>query len=325
MHTRILPLLILTFFTTAALADSPPLTKLSVDEMRTSIDKDPAAAIPKIGTWVNSLRAAKLYAEAADIAERGIKLKPGGNAFVVPLQSAQIHSLLDAGKLDDALAAISKYGFDASGRAGEFIAMLMAAKHPREAADLAQKIVLLTPQDLATVEGYQKLRIRALLEAGQAKEALANAKGLYNVSSMLGTTDAILSLTECLAAAYPEDKTMLGRFKAQQQAGATTQPSSQPTDAGASVMASIEVDPKPYEEALQKRRGEDFNTLLARGNLLLLADKAREARPLFERAYALSADNQLPQASEAIARLMKAEDGTIGRANAWVLSIRPKR
>lgn len=30
------------------------------------------------------------------------------------------------------------------------------------------------------------------------------------------------------------------------------------------------------------------------------------------------------EASESIARCMRAQDGTIGRANAWVLSIRPK-
>ena len=59
------------------------------------------------------------------------------------------------------------------------------------------------------------------------------------------------------------------------------------------------------------------------GNLLLLADRASDAQPLFERAYSVAKTNVVAQASENVARCMRAEDGTIGRANNWVLSIRP--
>jgi hypothetical protein len=40
--------------------------------------------------------------------------------------------------------------------------------------------------------------------------------------------------------------------------------------------------------------------------------------------YAL-AGADLVEASESLARCLKAEDGTIGRANAYVMSLRPKR
>jgi hypothetical protein len=59
------------------------------------------------------------------------------------------------------------------------------------------------------------------------------------------------------------------------------------------------------------------------GDLLLLADRPKEARAAFEKAYTLASDKDLATASESIARCMRAEDGSIGRANAWVLSICP--
>ena len=53
-------------------------------------------------------------------------------------------------------------------------------------------------------------------------------------------------------------------------------------------------------------------------------DERYKARDAFERAYAISADKELPAATESLARAMKAKDGTVGRANAWILSLRPK-
>jgi hypothetical protein len=44
---------------------------------------------------------------------------------------------------------------------------------------------------------------------------------------------------------------------------------------------------------------------------------------VFEHAYILATGADLRIATESIARCIKAEDGTIGRANAWVLPIRP--
>jgi predicted RNA polymerase sigma factor len=71
--------------------------------------------------------------------------------------------------------------------------------------------------------------------------------------------------------------------------------------------------------------GEDFISLTARGNLLLICGRTDEARSVFERAYALAPDAQLPAATESIARCMKAQDGSIGHANAWILSLHPPR
>ncbi len=171
---------------------------------------------------------------------------------------------------------------------------------------------------------------KSLLASGKAKEALPDAKSLYNVCSMANTSNAILLLAECLGAANPEDKGIVDRLKVEQLAGAelpSTQPSTKPADAGdkqQKVMDSIQIDSAPYDAAIKQITGEDYASLLKRGNLLLLIDRAKEAKPLFERAYSLCADAQLTQASESIARQIKAENHAIGRANAWVLSIRPK-
>jgi hypothetical protein len=59
------------------------------------------------------------------------------------------------------------------------------------------------------------------------------------------------------------------------------------------------------------------------GNLLLLSDKPKEANKAFEAAYRISPEKQLAAATEALARAMRAEDGNVERANAWVLSLRP--
>lgn len=56
-----------------------------------------------------------------------------------------------------------------------------------------------------------------------------------------------------------------------------------------------------------------------------MADKPKDAKGAFERAYAVAPDKQLAQATENIARAMKAEDGTIGRANSWILSLKPAK
>ena len=143
----------------------------------------------------------------------------------------------------------------------------------------------------------------------------------------------MLLLTECLRSAQGEEAA--DRFREQQIAGAnpppsTTQPSAAGSKEGAgarvqsSVLAAIRLDPKPYQEAMAHLIKEDYASWMGRGNLLLLADQPKEARAAFERAYALAPEKDLALAAESLAKCLKAEDGTIGRANAWVLSIRPQ-
>ena len=208
-----------------------------------------------------------------------------------------------------------------------FLRPMMANKQYAEVAELIMEGILACPGETRSVEQVLLIRIKALIALGKAEEALVNSKSLFNVATMGGTSEAILAVAECLNAARADDPQLFNRFREEQIAGSKapeTQPATRPAGAKLSVLAGIKVDPAPYNQALKKITAEDASGLMARGNLLLLADRVKEARVVFERLYSL-AGSDINEASEAIARLIKAEDGTIGRANAWVLSIRPKK
>ncbi len=81
------------------------------------------------------------------------------------------------------------------------------------------------------------------------------------------------------------------------------------------------MDGGPYEGALKDVLDDDFDSQMRRGNLLLLMDRPKEAKAAFERAAMLAADKQASTAAEGVARSIKAEDGTIGRANAYVQGV----
>ena len=54
------------------------------------------------------------------------------------------------------------------------------------------------------------------------------------------------------------------------------------------------------------------------------AGRIPEAREVFEKVYRIAPAGEVNYASEAIAKVIKAEDGCIGRANQFVAVIRPK-
>ncbi len=210
---------------------------------------------------------------------------------------------------------------------GHFIRSLQANQMNQEITDLALEGILAQTAQTREIESLLKLRIDALIALGKAEQALAESKSLFNVASMVGTAEAILTVAQCINAARPTDVAMFNRFREEQMAGADVMGAAQPATMPiqrSTVLDSIKVDPKVFNEAMAKVTGEDAQSLMARGNLLLLADRVKEARPVFERLYSLS-NSDLTEASEALARLMKAEDGTIGRANLWIATIRPKK
>ncbi len=223
---------------------------------------------------------------------------------------------------------------------------LLDARQYDDVMDLANKGIVATAGEAASVEFLLQSRIRAELSNGKAQQALLDAKSLYNVSTMLAMPQTMLLIAECLNAAHPEDPSYVERFRAQQMAGAvfdgvivvaqgsegaapTTRPAprsaTQETDRGPSVLSSIKAENHAYDEAIAKLTAEDFLTLTAKGNLLLLEDRVKDAKGVFDRAYGVATEGNVVTASESIARCMKAEDGAVGRANAWVLSIRPNR
>lgn len=90
----------------------------------------------------------------------------------------------------------------------------------------------------------------------------------------------------------------------------------------ANVMARLKIPPDPYLARAAHVTGEDFYSLLSRGNLYLLANRPQLAVAVFTRAYELANGWEILQAEESIARTVKAWTKTIGPANRWVYYVR---
>ncbi len=205
---------------------------------------------------------------------------------------------------------------------------LLSQKRLDEVEELASAAIASQPTSLPLVENCQKLRVRACLVAGKPKDALALAKGLYNVCAMANTAQAIDVICECLYDVNKDNDpaAVVKNYKLQQIHGAApVENTAAATPTEKSMLADVKVDAKVYEKAIEtcELNADGFAGLIGKGNLYLLADQPKEAKKAFEKAYTLAADKNLGPASEAVARAMRAEDGTVGRANAWILALRP--
>jgi hypothetical protein len=175
------------------------------------------------------------------------------------------------------------------------------------------------------VEQLQEYRIEALLALGRHDDALANAKVLYNVASMKGTARAMTVFCQCLELARPDDKGIIDRFKAEQIAGAKQTLVAQPRQPG-TVLGSIRLsiaDSRLYEDRIAKNRqasADDMSWRSGLGNSLLLEDRPDEGLQVMEElCQATTKGENLKQAIENVARAIKAQDGAIGRANAYIV------
>jgi hypothetical protein len=193
-----------------------------------------------------------------------------------------------------------------------------------ETEDFAVAVINARPVDIRLIENCQQARIRAKLLANKPQEALPLARSLYNVCFMGDTSKAIDLIAECLydINAADDPAGAVRKFKLQQIHGAAT---TQPSNPDENILSQIKLDPKPYQPGLARIELVDstWEAAMGKGNLLLLAGKTPEAAKVFDKAYALASDGNLAAATEAVARAMRAEDGTVGRANAWILSLRP--
>ncbi len=196
---------------------------------------------------------------------------------------------------------------------------LMRGRHYNLAARLELQTICNFPGNLWVLQGAMDLRVRALLRANHPRQALSAARGLLNICSMRMTQHALLLVGQCLNAAFPQDPQMVENFMDQQVAGAV------PVAPGGKaqrcmVLESIPLHGRPFASTLRDLQPfADYQSLLARGNLLLLSGKAAEAMGLFRLMANQYGDGRT--ANECMARALKAEDGTVGRANGFVLSL----
>lgn len=196
-----------------------------------------------------------------------------------------------------------------------------------DVAVYTQSIIENLPRETNLIVELQIFRARALLYQGAWDRALISAKGMYNVAPLDRMDEALALMLECLKNARDNDPDIIERFKIEQIRGAAAQSVSAPATNQSSVLLSIQppkIIAERYQKAIARIKGEGYRALVSRGNLLLLADRVPEARKCFERAYQIAEEKNLLEATESLARVMKAEDGATGRATAWLAEQRTK-
>jgi hypothetical protein len=197
---------------------------------------------------------------------------------------------------------------------------LFDSGHYDEVADFTLLCIQKQPGQLDRVYYALTLRAKALSKLGKHEEALAAAKSLYNWCLVKDTPKAIDIIADCLTAAYPNDPGKAKRFKLQQLAGGSDQPST--LDLGPSIFAEIKVDPKVYEsDALTREKGEWKRFVQA--SVLLLQDQPAKAREIFEPLRKSTNPKVSTESTDAVGRCIKAEQGRLAEANAFVKSVQP--
>jgi hypothetical protein len=206
-------------------------------------------------------------------------------------------------------------------------ALVDVGRHP-EAIALCEAGIRRLPNATTHVEAFQRHRVKCLLALGRSEEALGHAKLYYNVCTMRSAADAMTLIVDCLRAARPDRPELVRRFMEEQVAGSTVTRDA-PAAGRTSVLEGIEIPAdarKEYSARADARLNAPPGELAGRltlGNYLLLADRCAEAREVFAESYPLiDGGYWFKDATEAVARALKAEDGAIGRANAWVLAQR---
>lgn len=242
--------------------------------------------------------------------------RPGLIAELSSADPAQVKKAID--EIDDwAKGAVAS-------RRADIFEMLVDTKHYDEAEDRAVKNILKTLANNWAIEHLQKMRVKSFLKQGKNTEALSAAKVYYNVCRFAETKDAISLVGLCLAAVHPDDKTIARRFKEQQVAAASaTQPAEGVEE---SILASISTEPSPFDAAnVDGMVPTGYISYEAKGNLLLLVGRATDAKEAFDRAYDIASDQQIMGATENVARAIRAANGSVGPANAYLISVQQKK
>ena len=176
------------------------------------------------------------------------------------------------------------------------------------------------PSRTALVIMLQTDRTRALLLVGREKAALRNAKMLFNVVPSTQVAQAATLVYRCLLAQKSDGAELASEFRREQIAGAKPpRPGQAPKTCD--VLAGITVHGKAYEDDVRRQVGVGTHALVARGELWLLADHPNKALKCFKAAYDIATPRALAMVCGRIAAAMRAKDGTIGAANAWLKSL----
>jgi tetratricopeptide (TPR) repeat protein len=193
---------------------------------------------------------------------------------------------------------------------------------------LKQGIFRMAQERTYHASGLQRMRAECLLALGRPQEALSHAKLYFNMCVMVETEQAVRLLMVCLRAAHPGDEKIIEQFKAEQIAGADlthAPPSKEAVEK--TVLGRIPLpkeDDADLEREIAARRNAGAGNTRARmelGNFLLMAGKYDEAREVWEETLERGLpSNQVANFLECVAMAIRAQDGMIGRANAYIMA-----
>jgi hypothetical protein len=203
----------------------------------------------------------------------------------------------------------------------DWLPALMDAGRYQDVADLALA-GLLNRTDVTTVASLLELRSRAFLALDKGPQAMEAAKSYYNVCRLSDTQAAIGLVGLCLAKCHPDDDGIALRFR-QEQAGASSPSGPSTQSSERPMLKSVAIDSSPYAQAIKRwSTRTKFSDRAGYANLLLAADNAPDAEKVFRQLAALAAtQDEANLAAEGIARSLRAEDGNLARANAWLASL----
>jgi tetratricopeptide (TPR) repeat protein len=229
---------------------------------------------------------------------------------------------------------------DPAGAARQFAARwataLLNAHRYQELADCGQTIALVVPKeplDMNAMETVLRTRALALVRLRKGPEALVAAKSYYNFVRLKNTPEAVDLVIQALSIS-PDTVGLVPAFR-QEQTSATAATTKQSDAHLSRILKSISIDAAPYQSVVDSLTQEAkelhglpyYRTLIARGNRLLMADRADEAFTYFKEAYRMCRqyypryfkEAQLAAAAESVARALRAQDGTVARANAFLI------
>jgi hypothetical protein len=192
---------------------------------------------------------------------------------------------------------------------------LVDAKRFDLADDLCIDGILGDPTQTRELEYFQGWRVEILLAQDKPEDALAQAKLLYNVSSMYGHEAAVKTLYRCLQATHA-DKALLRQFRNEQVTGSMSTTLEAPAVTSPTLL-KIVGNGSDYALDLASLDNSTERRAVASGNLFLLTDQPDKAMKSFEQALRLHRGKSADELYENIARAMKASEGTVGHANAY--------
>ncbi|MGD0464270.1 MAG: hypothetical protein ABSB74_17445 [Tepidisphaeraceae bacterium] len=184
------------------------------------------------------------------------------------------------------------------------------------------------PWEVSAVCAVQRAKVRELMAQRKYEMALAEAKSYYNVAELAKTRDAIEVMSNALVKA--RGIAIANQFRREQSPAALTLLKLSGVAHRSGVLPTITVDSSVYEKAIHQLQDKTDNieSMIGCGNLLLLADRPRDARECFEFALQLAVRGKAGKrvkarhALEGIARAIRDEDGSAIPADAFVLSIK---